>query len=149
VAENIEIGLRSHEPTIGWSSRRRSVGTQALLRQFHLTDHADRPAAKLPYGDQRRVELARAVAGRPSVLFVDEPAAGLNEVETAQLAGLLRWALAELGCGIVLIDHDVSFITGACDRVEVLDAGNVIFVGHPEAARNDPRVIEAYLGVSK
>ena len=73
---------------------------------------------------------------------------GLNEVETAELADLLRSALKELSCGIVLIDHDVSFIMGACHRVEVLDAGTAIFVGEPEIARSDSRVIEAYLGMS-
>jgi ABC-type branched-subunit amino acid transport system ATPase component len=148
VAENVEVGFRPRYGTLTWSGRKRQRGTRALLSEFGLLNYASRVAGTLAYGLQRRLELARAVAGRPRVLLVDEPAAGLNEVETAELARLLRWSLEEVGCGIILIDHDVSFIMGISDQVEVLHEGSVIFVGKPDLARRDPAVIEAYLGTS-
>jgi branched-chain amino acid transport system ATP-binding protein len=123
--------------------------TSDLLRRFGLTEVAGRPAGTLPYGQQRRVELARAIIARPQALLVDEPAAGLNEAETADLAALLRWAVEDLDCAMLLIDHDVEFIMTCCGRVEVLRTGRMIFEGTPAAAREDPEVREAYLGAAR
>jgi branched-chain amino acid transport system ATP-binding protein len=103
--------------------------------------------SRRPYGSQRRVEIARALAGGPSVLLLDEPAAGLNDAETAELRTLLLEIRGEHNCAILVIDHDMSLIMNISDRVEVLDEGRVIFVGAPADAFKQPHVVEAYLGV--
>ena len=100
----------------------------------------------LPYGEQRRLEIARALAGRPRLLLLDEPAAGMNPQETVELLELIRWLRQEFSLTILLIEHDMSLVMKLCERILVLDYGMTIAEGSPEKIRNNPRVIEAYLG---
>jgi len=117
------------------------------LERVKLTRRADEPAGSLPYGDQRRLEIARAMCTRPLLLCLDEPAAGLNARETDGLNELLYSIRAEEGISILLIEHDMSVVMRISDHVVVLDYGKKIADGTTEEARNDPRVIAAYLGV--
>ena len=118
---------------------------QAMLAFVGLEAMADRPAGSLSYGDQRRVEIARALAPEPRLLLLDEPAAGMNPAETQALAGLVR-RMREQGTTILLVEHDMGFVMRLADRVTVLNFGRRIFDGSPAAARQDSGVVEAYLG---
>jgi branched-chain amino acid transport system ATP-binding protein len=116
-----------------------------LLEFVGLAASADRRAGDLPYGDQRRLEIARALASDPKLLLLDEPAAGMNPAETQDLVGLLN-RLKQGGLTLLLVEHDMHFVMSLCDRITVLNFGRKISEGAPREIREDPAVIEAYLG---
>ena len=118
----------------------------AAVREFGLEDDLERRPGELPYGRRRLVGIARAVATRPSVLLLDEPAAGLDEHETAELGDLVRRLAKEWGLAVLLVEHDVALVMSTCDRIVALDFGRVIASGTPDAIRDDEAVVAAYLG---
>ncbi|MGI9420856.1 MAG: ABC transporter ATP-binding protein [Geminicoccaceae bacterium] len=128
----------------GMSAGRRKAA--ALLDEFGLAGHADSLAGTLSYGDKRRLEVARALAGDPAFLLLDEPAAGMNDAETGALLDLLMELPKARGLGLLIIDHDMSLIMRLCRRLHVLASGKTIAEGDRETVRHDPAVIEAYLG---
>ena len=148
VRANIRVAADLHRR----NQRDRSVDPDAvaaeLLARVGLDEVADVRADRLPTGQARLVELARALATRPRVLLLDEPASGQDESETDEFAGLLR-ALAAEGLAVVLVEHDVPLVARVCDRVFVLDQGLVLASGTPAEIQRDPRVIDAYLGASR
>lgn len=117
-----------------------------LLRIFNLYKDADSLASSLPYGGQRRLEIARALATNPSLLLLDEPAAGMNESETLELMNTIKKVRDTFNIAILLIEHDMKFVMGICERITVLNYGQILAVGTPEEIKNNPKVIEAYLG---
>ena len=117
-----------------------------LLSVFGMEDLANAQAGSLPYGAQRRLEIVRALATNPKVLLLDEPAAGMNPSETAELMRTIHDVRDKFGVAIILIEHDMSIVMGICERILVLNYGLIIAQGAPEEIRNNPLVIEAYLG---
>lgn len=117
-----------------------------LLSLFHLVDKKDTLTKNLPYGQQRRLEIVRALATEPQILFLDEPAAGMNPNETADLTNLIREVQEKFKITIVLIEHDMSLVMDVCERIYVLEYGRVIAKGTPDEVKTNQSVIEAYLG---
>ena len=160
VLDNVKVALqrRSERSLMGTllsspSFRRaeRDLETRAmeLLDLFGLAAQRDRSARGLPYGDQRRLEIARAVGTGPKLLLLDEPNAGMNPSETQALLGLIRRLRDDLGITIVLVAHDIPLVMNLCDRIQVLNYGRLIAEGDPAAVRANQDVIDAYIGQAR
>jgi branched-chain amino acid transport system ATP-binding protein len=117
-----------------------------FLKIFKLEHKKDEISKNLPYGEQRRLEIARALAAKPKLLLLDEPAAGMNPQETQALMEMISWIRKEFGLTILLIEHDMNLVMGICERIYVLEYGSIIAHGTPNEIKNNPQVIKAYLG---
>ena len=137
-----------HTPAYRQAEREMDRRAAEFLALFDLTAIRDTTAKNLPYGLQRRVEIARAMATRPRLLLLDEPSAGLNPSETDELQRILQKIHADYGLTIFLVEHDMKLIMGICQKIQVIDRGRMLSFGRPDDVRRDQRVIEAYLGKS-
>ena len=155
--DNVKVGMHNQVPYGMWTGilrlpayreKEHEMNRQAhkLLKIFDLDAQADLKASQLPYGKQRKLEIARALATNPKLLLLDEPAAGMNPNETAELMQTVRDVRDQFGIAILLIEHDMNFVMGICEEITVLDYGRIIARGDGKAIRNNPKVIAAYLG---
>ena len=160
VLDNVKVALQRQSstsliatlvssPSFRRGERDLDVRAMELLDLFGLSGQRDRLARNLPYGDQRRLEIARAVGTRPKVLLLDEPNAGMNPSETQDLLGLIRRLRDELGITIVLVAHDIPLVMNLCDQIQVLNYGRLIASGDPATVRTNRDVIAAYLGQAR
>lgn len=160
VEENVLIGLHNEMkygmagaifrlPAWWREEKTAKMRARELLSIFDMQDMAEKKAGSLPYGAQRRLEIVRALATNPSLLLLDEPAAGMNPSETAELMENIRKIRDTFGIAIMLIEHDMSLVMGICEGIAVLNYGRIIAKGTPDEIKNDPVVIEAYLGAQK
>jgi branched-chain amino acid transport system ATP-binding protein len=156
--ENVIVGRHLHTksnfvtgilglPQANQAEKQAKQKAQELINLVGLGDRLSEKAKNLSYGDQRRLEIARALALEPSILLLDEPAAGMNPNEKQVLSAFIRDLRTQFNLTIILIEHHVPLVMGLCDRIAVLNFGKLIALGQPEIVRNDPAVIEAYLGV--
>jgi len=159
VADNVRIAHHQHvrygpleavcrTGSFHREERRMREEVEGFLSIFSLQDRRAEPAKNLPYGDQRKLEIARALACCPKVLLLDEPAAGMNPSEVAKLMEFILRIRERFRLTVLLIEHQMRLVMGICERLVVLDFGQVIAQGAPSAVRKDPRVVEAYLGRS-
>lgn len=157
VLENIQIAYDSqltygmaaslfHSAKTRLQEKKSIAAARDLLAMFDMADMAHAPASSLPYGFQRRLEIARALALNPQLLLLDEPVAGMNETEAAKIMELLRWIQKEFSSTLLLIEHHMPFMMELCNRLLVLNFGSLIAEGSPDEIKKDRAVIEAYLG---
>ncbi len=157
VLDNVKAGLHNHYPystvegilrlpRFREQEKRMDEKAMELLEVFELEDSAGVLAANLPYGKQRKLEIARALATEPKLLLLDEPAAGMNPNETAELMNTIRFVREKFDMTILLIEHDMKLVSGICERLTVLNFGQVLTEGETGEVLNDPQVITAYLG---
>lgn len=157
VLDNVKVGLHNQFKCSFWSNllrfpsnfrleRQMNKRTMELLKVFDLDKKAKTKAKNLPYGDQRKLEIARALATNPKLLLLDEPAAGMNPNETAELMETIRSIRDKFDMTILLIEHDMRLVTGICEEITVLNFGSVLCEGETSTVLNNPEVVKAYLG---
>ncbi|HEX3037456.1 MAG TPA: ABC transporter ATP-binding protein [Oscillospiraceae bacterium] len=157
VIDNVKIAMNSQMkytvlsgifrlPSFWKEERKVTEKAHELLQVLGLDEFAESSAKNLPYGKQRKLEIARALATNPKVLLLDEPAAGMNPTETQELMETIKLIRDRFSISILLIEHDMSFVMGICENIVVLDYGKVIAVGTPEEVVHNPKVVAAYLG---
>lgn len=157
VVDNVKTGMHNHFTynnfdaifrTAKFRREEKSADVRAreLLEIFHLSEEADLTAGNLPYGQQRRLEIARAMATGPKLLLLDEPAAGMNPQETAELMDMIREVRDHFKIAILLIEHDMQLVMKICEHITVLNYGMLLAEGTPEEVQNNPEVIKAYIG---
>ncbi|MGP1511226.1 MAG: ABC transporter ATP-binding protein, partial [Treponema sp.] len=157
VTENVLIALHSSRavnpldvlfrtPRFFHDEANMRARAEQLLSIFHIEGKKDELAKNLPYGEQRKLEIVRALASKPKLLLLDEPAAGMNPQETEELMKLIDFIRSQFKLTILLIEHDMKLVMGICERIVVLNYGRIIASGTPDEIKNDPQVIKAYLG---